>query len=101
MEDFKPTSVDNTPVSTKDEVLTALAGGSMRQKTKLEAGDFRSRNYTENSQGWRLTPSLMIVPIVTAAPTGSNTAGTLFYNKTNHRLYIGEGSTTWASVLLS
>jgi len=43
----------------------------------------------------------MIVPIVTSAPTGSNIAGTIFYNKTNHKLYIGEGGTTWVSVLLS
>lgn len=101
MEDLKPTSVDNTPVSTKDEILTAFANGSLRQKVKVEVGDIRSRNYTENTQGWRLTPTLMMVPIVTSAPTGSNTAGTLFYDKTNHKLYIGEGGTTWKSVTLT
>ena len=73
----------------------------MRQKTKLESGSFTSRDYKENSQGWKLTPNLMIVPIVTSAPTGSNIAGTIFYNNTNHKLYIGEGGTTWVSVLLS
>ena len=101
MEDFKPTTVDNTPVSSKDEILTQLANGSIRQKMKLEVGSLTSRDYTPDKQGWKLTPNLMIVPIVTSAPTGANIAGTLFYNKTNHKLYIGEGGTTWASVLLS
>lgn len=99
--DYKQPSVESTPVSSRDEILNQLAAGSMRQKTKLESGDFRSRNYTENTQGWRLTPNLMIVPLVTAAPSGSNTAGTLYYDKTNHKLYIGEGGTTWKSVTLS
>lgn len=85
----------------QEEILGQLANGSLRQKTILEAGDLRSRNYEENTQGWRLTPSLMMVPIVTSAPTGSNTAGTIFYDKTNHKLYIGEGGTTWKSVTLS
>jgi hypothetical protein len=81
----------------QQEILDQFANGSLRHNVKLETGDLRSRNYTENSQGWRLTPNLMVVPIVTSAPTGANIAGTLYYDKTGHKLYIGEGGTAWKS----
>lgn len=42
-----------------------------------------------------------VIPNKSGAYSGANYAGQIGYDYTNHRLYIGEGGTTWKSVLLS
>lgn len=48
-----------------------------------------------------LSTAAFIIPHKAGAYSGANTAGQLAYDTTNHRLYVGEGGTTWKSVLLS